>query len=193
MMTSAADLFRYSRWLSTGMPRPLSDTRQPPSASNVTSILVASPAIASSTELSTTSYTRWCSPDGPVDPMYMPGRSRTGSRPLSTVMSLAVYATRHAFLVWVGKARRRGRDPAKVLVRTPKSSLLVYQTTPAEPRCQGVFRALFTGDGRGRVRPRRRRSPAACGPRPAPPATWLVERHRPPGSAPGWPAAPNPR
>src|SRR5204862_138629 len=56
--------------------------------------LAHAPAIASSTELSTTSYTRWCRPVIPVEPMYMPGRSRTGSRPLSTVMSLAAYATR---------------------------------------------------------------------------------------------------
>ena len=39
---------------------------------------VHTPAIASSTALSTTSHTRWCSPVGPVDPMYMPGRLRTG-------------------------------------------------------------------------------------------------------------------
>ena len=31
--------------------------------------------------------------------MYIPGRSRTGSRPLSTVMSFAPYATRAAPLV----------------------------------------------------------------------------------------------
>ncbi len=55
MTTSAADLFLYSAWLSTGMPRPLSVTRQPPSASSVTSMRVATPAMASSTELSTTS------------------------------------------------------------------------------------------------------------------------------------------
>ena len=42
---------------------------------------VAQPCIASSTELSTTSQTRWCSPLGPVDPMYIPGRCLTGSRP----------------------------------------------------------------------------------------------------------------
>ena len=54
-MTSAADLPLYSGWLSTGMPRPLSVTRHPPSARSVTSMRVASPAIASSTELSTTS------------------------------------------------------------------------------------------------------------------------------------------
>src|SRR6266540_5418893 len=98
---------------------------------------VASPAIASSTELSTTSYTRWCRPDGPVDPMYMPGRSRTGSRPFSTVMSLAVYATRDAFRVWVGGTRavprRGGWNPVKALVRTPKCLVSVYQTTCAGP------------------------------------------------------------
>ena len=47
------------------------------------------PASASSTELSTTSYTRWCRPRTPVEPMYMPGRLRTASRPSRTVMSWA--------------------------------------------------------------------------------------------------------
>ena len=41
--------------------------------------------MASSTELSTTSHTRWCKPVGPVDPMYMLGRSRTASKPSRTV------------------------------------------------------------------------------------------------------------
>src|SRR4051794_38199451 len=57
----------------------------------VTSTEVACPASASSTELSTTSYTRWCRPRVPVDPMYMPGRLRTAWRPSRTVMSCAAY------------------------------------------------------------------------------------------------------
>src|SRR4051812_6352427 len=77
--------------MSTGMPRPSSATRQPPSASRVTSMRVACPAIASSTELSTTSHTRWCRPLRPVDPMYIPGRFRTASRPSRMVMSFAPY------------------------------------------------------------------------------------------------------
>ena len=39
----------------TGMPRPLSATRTPPSARSVTTIRSQNPAMASSTELSTTS------------------------------------------------------------------------------------------------------------------------------------------
>src|SRR5215203_5297054 len=35
---------------------------------------------------------RWCRPASPVEPMYMPGRLRTGSRPSSTWMSLAPYS-----------------------------------------------------------------------------------------------------
>ena len=53
------------------------------------SIRVAWPAIASSTELSTTSHTQWWRPLGPVLPMYIPGRFRTGSRPSRTCMLLA--------------------------------------------------------------------------------------------------------
>src|SRR5689334_2375234 len=47
--------------------------------------------MASSTELSTISQTRWCSPAEPTPPIYIPGRLRTGSSPSRTVMSLAVY------------------------------------------------------------------------------------------------------
>ena len=78
-------------WSPTGMPRPSSLTRQAPSASTVTSMRVQAPAMASSTALSTTSHTRWCRPVGPVDPMYMPGRRRTASRPSRTVMESASY------------------------------------------------------------------------------------------------------
>ena len=47
--------------------------------------------MASSTELSTTSQTRWCRPVGPVEPMYIPGRLRTASSPSRMVMSSSVY------------------------------------------------------------------------------------------------------
>ncbi|KAL7548320.1 hypothetical protein ACHAWF_011605 [Thalassiosira exigua] len=80
---------------SVGMPRPSSETVQqfpppPPSSEpescSTTLISAACPASASSTELSSTSWTRWCSPSGPVEPMYIPGRFRTGSRPVRTVI-----------------------------------------------------------------------------------------------------------
>src|SRR5664280_1293470 len=80
-----------------GMPRPLSLTLTPPSARRVTLMRVQNPAMASSTELSTTSQTRWWSPVGPVDPMYIPGRFRTGSRPSRTVMSPASYVVSPTF------------------------------------------------------------------------------------------------
>src|SRR5438067_10854244 len=73
------------------MPRPLSDTVTELSGWMTTSAESQWPAIASSTELSTTSYTRWWRPRGPVEPMYMPGRLRTASSPSSTWMSLASY------------------------------------------------------------------------------------------------------
>src|SRR5687767_14667404 len=40
-----------------------------------------------------------------MDPMYMPGRSRTGSRPLRTVMSLAVYLEDPVVRLFVAVAR----------------------------------------------------------------------------------------
>src|SRR5664279_3242344 len=79
------------------MPRPLSRTRTPSSSSRVTSMRSQWPASASSTELSTTSWTRWCRPRSDVDPMYMPGRLRTASRPSSTWMELPVYSCLVAF------------------------------------------------------------------------------------------------
>src|SRR5688572_7621899 len=48
--------------------------------------------MASSTELSTTSWIRWCRPRSPVEPMYMPGRLRTASRPSRTVIEDALYS-----------------------------------------------------------------------------------------------------
>ena len=50
----------------------------------VTLMVVAPPAKISSTELSTTSYTKWCKPGRPVEPMYMAGRLRTASSPSKT-------------------------------------------------------------------------------------------------------------
>jgi len=52
----------------------------------VTSTREQWPASASSTELSTTSYTRWCRPRWPMSPMYMAGRFRTASSPSRTWM-----------------------------------------------------------------------------------------------------------
>jgi hypothetical protein len=77
---------------SVGMPRPSSVTLTQPPGWSSTSTVVAKPAWASSTELSTTSETRWCSPRCPVVPMYIPGRLRTGSSPSSTVICEASYA-----------------------------------------------------------------------------------------------------
>jgi hypothetical protein len=71
-------------WTSTGIPRPSSTTVTESPSWIVTSTTEQYPAMASSIELSTTSYTRWCSPRADVDPMYMPGRLRTASSPLST-------------------------------------------------------------------------------------------------------------
>ena len=81
--TSTVGIFSFG-CLSIGMPRPLSATVTELSGCIHTSILSQYPANASSTELSTTSYTRWCRPRGPVEPMYMPGRLRTASKPSRT-------------------------------------------------------------------------------------------------------------
>jgi hypothetical protein len=81
--TSTAGFFSFG-CRSTGMPRPLSDTDMEPSAASSTSMRVQWPAKASSMELSTTSYTQWCSPRWNVSPMYIAGRFRTASSPSRT-------------------------------------------------------------------------------------------------------------
>jgi hypothetical protein len=88
MMTSAAEM-PSSLWMSTGMPRPLSETATEPSSRMLTTTSSACPASASSMALSTTSNTMWCRPvPSCTSPMYMPGRLRTASSPRSTVILL---------------------------------------------------------------------------------------------------------
>ena len=59
--TSRAETF-LPEWISTGIPRPLSDISTDPSRLRRTSKRVANPAAASSTALSTNSHTRCMSP-----------------------------------------------------------------------------------------------------------------------------------
>ncbi len=89
-MTTSSAVFFSLGCMSTGMPRPLSDTVTELSMCSVTLTRVQYPAIASSMALSTTSYTRWCRPRASVEPMYMAGRLRTAERPSRTVMLSAV-------------------------------------------------------------------------------------------------------
>ena len=74
------------------MPRPLSRTQITSPGSMMTSMRSQYPASASSMELSTISYTRWCRPDDDVEPMYMPGRFLTASSPSSTWIFDASYS-----------------------------------------------------------------------------------------------------
>src|SRR5690606_20743290 len=93
---------------STGMPRPLSLTVMELSAWITTSMRVQWPASASSTALSTTSYTRWCRPRAPVEPMYMPGRRRTASRPLRTWIWPALYSFPFGFCLAISPSLESG-------------------------------------------------------------------------------------
>ena len=91
--TSAAEM-PSSSWMSTGMPRPLSRTVTLPSPFSVSSTREAKPACASSTALSMISNAMWCRPEpSSVSPIYMPGRLRTASSPLSTEIDAASYAS----------------------------------------------------------------------------------------------------
>src|SRR3990167_651914 len=73
------------------MPRPLSATLTLLPGRRVISMSLAKSPIASSRELSKISVTRWWRPSGPVVPIYIPGRLRTGSKPSRTVMDSALY------------------------------------------------------------------------------------------------------
>src|SRR5262245_60240091 len=75
----------------TGIPLPSSTTWQLPSGKSVTVMFLQRPAIASSIELSTTSYTRWWRPSADVFGMYMPGRFRTAERPSRILMCSSPY------------------------------------------------------------------------------------------------------
>ena len=67
----------------TGMPRPSSSTLTLPSLCTVTSMCLPKPARISSEALSITS---WMMCSGLSVRVYIPGRWRTGSRPLRTLM-----------------------------------------------------------------------------------------------------------
>src|SRR5690606_33775265 len=85
-----------SGWAPTGMPRPSSSTEMLPSACSVRTISRQKPARASSAALSITSCTT-CS--GFSVRVYMPGRWRTGSRPLRTRMDASLYSLRRAAML----------------------------------------------------------------------------------------------
>ena len=72
----------------TGMPRPSSSTDTEPSLCITTDTRLANPASASSAALSIISWTM-C--NGLSVRVYMPGRARTGSRPLRTLIDCSSY------------------------------------------------------------------------------------------------------
>src|SRR3569832_1792080 len=76
MMTSAADR-PSSGCISTGMPRPLSDTVTEPSPCTVTWMSVQYPARASSTALSPTSNTIWVQANAVICITYVHARALT--------------------------------------------------------------------------------------------------------------------
>ena len=89
MMTSAADT-PSSVWIPVGMPRPLSSTVTEPSGLSWIRMRSQWPASDSSIALSLTSNTMWWSPEpSSVSPIYIPGRLRTASRPLRTLIESA--------------------------------------------------------------------------------------------------------
>ena len=67
----------------------------------------SSPASASSTPLSTISQIRWWRPRSPVEPMYMPGRLRTASRPSRTWIAEASYSKSRRPRWWSASRRPR--------------------------------------------------------------------------------------
>src|SRR5450759_2070459 len=133
------------------MPRPLSTTVTDPSALMAMSIFVQYPARASSTELSTTSYTRWCRPFGPVDPMYMLGRLRTASSPSSTWMSLAEYEllgtpTPSCSRLGERTSMHGGHDMSWFLLHSSTISRANRLRTPAQRLLRGPLRPVLRPD-----------------------------------------------
>src|SRR4051794_9116244 len=137
--------FLWVGWLSTGMPRPLSETvTLAPSLWRVPSIWSAWPFMASSTELSKISQTRWWSPDEPVPPMYMPGRLRTGSRPSRTVMLLALYWVEVILSLSFRSRICRGRQSIRLVTRPSlRRRFLVVRDCPAERGREGERRRVL--------------------------------------------------
>src|SRR5919107_5380124 len=120
MMTSAAD-FSYLSILPTGIPRPSSETETELSVCTVMRISEQCPARASSMELSTISHTRWCSPRGPVEPMYMPGRRLTASSPSRTWIELASYVLPECLVA----ALAPKEDPPHLMFREKNNTVLI--------------------------------------------------------------------
>ena len=89
VITNSTPVSRDFFCTSTGIPRPLSRTSTLPSGSRDTSTVLQNPPSASSTALSMISHTQCIKPLASVDPMYMPGRLRTASRPSRTVSASA--------------------------------------------------------------------------------------------------------
>src|SRR5215217_2671651 len=159
-MTSRALFFVFG-CLSTGMPRPSSATViDDPSACRVTTMFEAWPFIASSTELSRISQTRWCSPAAPTPPMYIPGRLRTGSSPSRTVMSFAVYEAigRQISILLCGRGSdegqtgvRRGSDPRRTPVEPPSDPTRMDHAPTLWNCVAGAVAGDFDGGGRRRA------------------------------------------
>src|SRR5512138_2551297 len=152
------------------MPEPLSTIVIELSAWIATLISFARPAIASSTELSTTSYTRWWSPRSPTSPMYMCGRLRTASRPSSTLIASVPYSSapfplagRRVFSAvsrgfprsFSERFRRVGEPWGCSRRMRPKQPLPLGTTHRNHSRKKGRNRPIFDPQ-EGRVRPRRR-------------------------------------
>src|SRR5690606_33872448 len=116
------------------------------------------------TELSTTSWIRWCKPRTPVEPMYMPGRLRTASKPSSTVMEDALYSL---FFAATGLTSPRlaqrthvtfGPTSGPKLILVPASIRLVSTSLLGQSRLQAPRTPLAASQsresGHRRVRPR---------------------------------------
>ena len=165
------------------MPRPLSSTVTELSVWMRTMIRVAKPACASSTALSTTSQTMWCSPErSSVSPMYIPGRLRTASGPLRTLMLSAVVAlpgqavtpSRGHHLDGAGahpphRARRQARQHHLLVRRGEQRLAVALQTRQHPPQHRGVELGvdIVKDHGRGSAP-----SPAQATPSPSASAPW---------------------
>src|SRR4051794_4617520 len=118
----------------------------------------------------------WCRPRSPVEPMYMPGRLRTASRPSSTVMELPEYA----FSV-LGRATTWGLPLAQPAHLDPVTMEGTRAQNGAEPVAGGFCPRVYPGLRQEWRRPRPQGASAPLSTRLPPPDLPRGVTRRPQG------------
>src|SRR3954451_22767093 len=116
----------------------------------------------------------WCRPRSPVEPMYMPGRLRTASRPSRTVMELPEYE-----LSVLGRATTWGLPLAQPAHLDPDDDGRQRAQNGAEPVAGGFCPRVYSGHRQECRRPRPQGASAPLSTRPPPPVPPAGPTRRP--------------